>query len=42
MTGCKGLRRALGATALISLCGVSPALAADPRVRRAYLGEEDD
>lgn len=32
MTGCKGLRRALGATALISLCGVSPALAADPRL----------
>lgn len=32
MTGSRGLRRALGATALIALSGMGPALAADPRL----------
>lgn len=32
MSGCMGLRRVLGATALISLCAVGTALAADPRL----------
>lgn len=32
MTGCRGLRRALGAVALIALSGMGTALAADPRL----------
>jgi len=32
MTGCRGLRRALGAAALIALSGMGTALAADPRL----------